>query len=163
PELKLWLTYATATESFGSFKVAGAQFVFEPNVRTHVPFTKDKGVGLDARLGFTLPAGGPLGSNAAFGEGNHTSIWGLRVTAGIPNYQDPINDGDPPALQFTAISTTFNNPIGIDYHEPSNTVVMSVNYPNGTPSVLERIQFDGSHQQFSNLTAFTDEVKIATV
>lgn len=83
PELRLWLTYSTPTESFGSFRVRGAQFVFEPNVRTHVPFTKDKGVGLDARLGFTLPAGGPLGSNSAFGEGNHTSIWGLRVTAGI--------------------------------------------------------------------------------
>jgi hypothetical protein len=81
---------------------------------------------------------------------------------GIPNYKDPINDGDPPALKFTAISTTFNNPIGIDYHEPSNTVVMSVNYAGGTPWVLERIQFDGMHKQFSDLTGFTDEVKIAT-
>jgi hypothetical protein len=83
PELKLWLTYSTATESFGSFKVQGAQFVFEPNVRTHVPFTKDKGVGLDARFGFTLPAGGPLGSNSIFSTGSPTNIWGLRLTAGI--------------------------------------------------------------------------------
>lgn len=81
---------------------------------------------------------------------------------GKPNFDDPINDGPPPAVTFIAISTTFNSPIGIDYHEPSNTVVMSVNYPAGTPSGFERIHFDGSHEQFSSLSALTDEVKIAT-
>jgi hypothetical protein len=81
---------------------------------------------------------------------------------GIPNYLDPINDGDPPAVQLISISTTFNSPIGIDYHEPTNSVVVSVNYPTGVPSGFERIEFDGSHQQFSDLTGLTDEVKIAT-
>ena len=81
---------------------------------------------------------------------------------GKPNIDDPINDGPPPTLTFTAISTTFNNPIGIDYHEPTKSVVVSVNYPTGTPSGFERIELDGKHQQFSDLTGLTEEVKIAT-
>jgi hypothetical protein len=81
---------------------------------------------------------------------------------GIPNFEDPINDGDPPTITLVGISTTFNNPVGIDYHEPTNTVVLSVNYPTGTPTGFERIEFDGNHQQFSNLTGLTEEVKIAT-
>lgn len=81
---------------------------------------------------------------------------------GIPNFQDPINDGPPPAIQLIGISTIFNTPIGIDYHEPTNSVVMSVNYPAGTPTGFERIELDGTHQQFSGLSGLTDEVKIAT-
>ncbi len=82
PELRLWLVTSTPTSSFGSIDVSGTQFVFEPNLRSHVPFTKEKSVGFDGRFGFTLPAGGPLGSGSAFTP-NKTSIWGLRVTAGI--------------------------------------------------------------------------------
>jgi hypothetical protein len=82
---------------------------------------------------------------------------------GVPNYIDPFNDGPPPAVQLVAISTTFNSPIGIDYHSPTNSVVMSVNYPSGSPSNLELIKADGTHQQFSNFGGLTDEVKIATV
>ncbi len=82
---------------------------------------------------------------------------------GTPDVDDPINDSPPPVITLTAISTTFNKPIGIDYHEPTNSVVMSVNYPTGLPSGFERIEKDGKHQQFSALTGLTDEVKIATV
>jgi hypothetical protein len=67
------------------------------------------------------------------------------------------------ALTLTQISTTFNNPIGIDYHEPTNSVVMSVNYASGLPLNFERVQFDGSHVSFSSASGFTEEVKIATV
>jgi PEP-CTERM motif len=66
-------------------------------------------------------------------------------------------------LTFTQISTPFNNPIGIDYYEPSNSVVMSVNYPSGQPRNFETVQLDGSHSPFSTVSGFTDEVKIATV
>ncbi len=82
---------------------------------------------------------------------------------GTPNYVDPFNDGPPPAIQLVAISTTFNSPIGIDYHSPTNSVVMSVNYPSGAPSNLERIEANGDHTQFSNFGGLTDEVKIGTV
>ena len=82
---------------------------------------------------------------------------------GVGDWMDPRNDAPPPAISFTAISTTFNSPIGIDYHEPTDSVVMSVNYPSGTPSNFERVQLDGSHVQFSTFSGMTDEVKIATV
>jgi len=83
---------------------------------------------------------------------------------GIPNYIDPRNDGPPPVLHFTAISTAFNSPIGIDYHEPTNTVVMSVNYDTGgLPYNFERIDAKGDHTALSTFSGMTDEVKIATV
>ncbi len=81
---------------------------------------------------------------------------------GIPNFKDTFNDGEPPAISFTQISTEFNNPIGIDYHEPTNTIVVSVNYPAGAPRSFERIELDGSHEAFSDVVGLTDEVKIAT-
>lgn len=81
---------------------------------------------------------------------------------GTPNFQDPFNDGLPTPITLTQISTTFNQPIGIDYHEPTDSVVMSVNYPTGDPWTFERIEFDGTHQQFSDLASLTNEVKIAT-
>jgi hypothetical protein len=82
---------------------------------------------------------------------------------GIPDRIDPRNDGVPPTLTFTAISTAFNNPIGIDYYEPSDAVVLSVNYPAGDPRNFELVQLDGTHLPFSNFAGMTDEVKIATV
>lgn len=81
---------------------------------------------------------------------------------GIVNFRDPRNDGPPPAITLTAISTEFNAPIGIDYHEPTNSIVMSVNYPEGAPLNFERVELDGSHAPFSAVSGFTDEVKIAT-
>jgi hypothetical protein len=60
------------------------------------------------------------------------------------------------------ISTGFNNPVGIDYHQPTNKVVMSVNYINGQPHNFELVAQDGSRTQFSNVAGLTDEVYIAT-
>ena len=81
---------------------------------------------------------------------------------GIPNVDDPINDGDPPAILLKNISITFPNPIGIDYHEPTDTVVMSVNYSTGTPEGFSKVHQDGTYEQFSNVSGLTEEVKIAT-
>jgi RHS repeat-associated protein len=67
------------------------------------------------------------------------------------------------SVTFTKISTNFNNPIGIDYYQPNNSVVVSVNYSGGQPHNFEQIQPDGSHVQFSSASGFTDEVYIATV
>ena len=60
------------------------------------------------------------------------------------------------------ISTGFNSPIGIDYHQPTNKVVMSVNYISGQPHNFELVAQDGSRTQFSNVAGLTDEVYIAT-
>lgn len=82
---------------------------------------------------------------------------------GIPNSKDPINNGTPTPITLTAISTPFSSPIGIDFHEPTKSVVLSANYPSGLPSNIERIDKDGMHFAFSSLSGYTDEVKIATV
>lgn len=82
---------------------------------------------------------------------------------GIPNSKDPINNGSPTPITLTAISTPFSTPIGIDFHEPTNSVILSANYPTGLPSNIERIGQDGTHYAFSALSGYTDEVKIATV
>lgn len=66
-------------------------------------------------------------------------------------------------IHFTQISTAFNSPVGIDHHEPTNSVVMSVNYSGGFPYNFERVQADGSHVQFSSISGLSDEVKIATI
>ena len=82
---------------------------------------------------------------------------------GIPNSRDPINNISPLPLHLTAISTPFSSPIGIDFHEPTRSVILSANYPSGLPSNLERITQDGTHFAFSALMGLTDEIKIATV
>ncbi len=66
-------------------------------------------------------------------------------------------------ITLVQLSTSFDNPIGIDYHEPTNSLIMSTNYSNGLPINLERIEFDGTHFQYSTLSGLTDELKIATV
>lgn len=66
-------------------------------------------------------------------------------------------------ISFTPISTPFNSPIGIDHFEGTpDKVVISVNYFGGSPYNFETVAADGSHSQFSTLSGFTDEVKIAT-
>ena len=65
-------------------------------------------------------------------------------------------------LSFVPISTPFPNAVGIDYHEPTDSVVMSVNYPSGSPRNFERVEADGTHTGFSTFSGLTDEVKIAT-
>jgi hypothetical protein len=70
---------------------------------------------------------------------------------------------DPLPVNLVNISTNFNNPIGIDHYEPTNMVVMSVNYPDGRPRNFELVAADGRRQRFSTFAGLTEEVKIATV
>jgi len=82
---------------------------------------------------------------------------------GIPNTIDSKNDGPPPTLHFTAISTEFKSPIGIDFHEPTQTVVMSVYYAtDGIPYNFERVDSKGDHAALSTFSGMSNEVKIAT-
>ncbi|HMY15228.1 MAG TPA: hypothetical protein PKA58_02815 [Polyangium sp.] len=82
---------------------------------------------------------------------------------GIPNRLDPINDAPPTPITLTAISTPFSQPIGIDFHEPTSSVILTANYSLGLPYNFERIENDGTHYQFSNVSGFSDEIKIGTV
>jgi hypothetical protein len=82
---------------------------------------------------------------------------------GIPDKTDPINNIMPTPITLKPISTPFSTPIGIDYHAPTKSVILSANYPSGQPSNFERITEDGTHFAFSNINGLTDEIKIATV
>jgi RHS repeat-associated protein len=66
-------------------------------------------------------------------------------------------------VKLLTIATNFNNPIAIDYYEPHNTLIATVNYGGGEPRNFEEIKSDGTHVPFSNVAGFTDEVYIATV
>ncbi len=79
PGLRMWLAVGTADETRGSIDPGGAQFVFEPNIATHVSFLDDEAFGMDARVGYMLPAGGELGG----GGFASAAIGGLRLTAGF--------------------------------------------------------------------------------
>ncbi len=67
-------------------------------------------------------------------------------------------------INLTQVGTaTFPNPIGIDYHQPLNSMVFSINYPGGVPANFA--QFDiasGTFLPFSSISGLTEEVKIAT-
>jgi hypothetical protein len=70
-------------------------------------------------------------------------------------------------ITLKKLATNFNNPIGIDNYTTgtSNSVVLSVNYPNlpiGSQN-FELVQANGTHVPFSNINSFSEEVKIATV
>jgi hypothetical protein len=87
--------------------------------------------------------------------------------AGIPSPEpSPTGRPLPPSglIQLTAISTGFNDPVGIDHHAPNNQVVMSVNTgAGGVPHNFELVSGDGSRTRFSDISGLRDEVKIATV
>jgi hypothetical protein len=57
----------------------------------------------------------------------------------------------------------FNSPIGIDFHEPSGQLLMSVNYPTGSPHNFDLVASSGTPTQFGAVAGLTEEVKIATV
>src|SRR5262249_54924731 len=65
-------------------------------------------------------------------------------------------------VDLVPISTSFNNPIAVDFDDPLNQIVLSVNYNSGQPHNFETIQADGTHIPFSTVSGLTDEVYIAT-
>lgn len=67
------------------------------------------------------------------------------------------------AVLFTQITTAFNSPIGIDYYEPTNRLIVSANYFSGLPNNLQIVAADGSFANYSLLSGQTNELKIATV
>ena len=68
-----------------------------------------------------------------------------------------------PSVILTPITTELKGPIGIDYHEPTGKVVVSVNYPTGQPHNFELVDESGEHVPFTKVSGFTDEIKIASV
>ena len=77
PGGRLWLAYDTAGDYKDSEDYSSAQLEFEPAVKTHIPFTDDKMVGIDARLGYNIPLGMHLGGK------DDAFVSGLRIRAGL--------------------------------------------------------------------------------
>jgi len=66
-------------------------------------------------------------------------------------------------ITLTQLGTTFPTPIGIDYHQPLNSMVFSINYPTGSPNNFARFDIGtGTFLPFSTISGLTEEVKIAT-
>jgi hypothetical protein len=67
------------------------------------------------------------------------------------------------ALTLKAVAIGFNNPVSVDYHQPTNRLVLSSNYILGEPFNFELVAADGSRAQFSSLHGLIDEVYVAAV
>jgi hypothetical protein len=67
------------------------------------------------------------------------------------------------ALNLVATAVGFNNPIGVDFHEPTGKLVLSVNWPSGTPNNFDLVAPDGSSTPFSSISGLSEEVYIAAV
>ncbi len=68
----------------------------------------------------------------------------------------------PAQVKLIPISTPFDQPTTVDFDEPLNELVLSVNYSSGAPRNFEAIQPDGTHIPFSDVSGFPDEVYFAT-
>lgn len=66
-------------------------------------------------------------------------------------------------ITLSQVATGFHNPIGIDYHEPDNKLIISVNYPNGEPSNFALVAANGTQSPFSAVHGLDDELKLASV
>ena len=67
-------------------------------------------------------------------------------------------------LTLTNSAVGFKTPVGIDFHEPTSKLILSVNYPTGKPNNHELVDpVTGTAAIFSSLTGLTNELKIATV
>jgi hypothetical protein len=61
-------------------------------------------------------------------------------------------------LYYRKVSTTFANPIGVDYSESTNTLLLTNNYPTGAGGNFRTVSFNGQQSAFSNVAGLTDEV-----
>lgn len=95
---------------------------------------------------------------------SHKAALTAGIIAAAAMLQGPV--GSAMAADITLQPFTgfvFNAPIGIDFHEPTGKLLLSVNYPTGSPNNLDLVAANGAPTPFSGLAGLTDELKIATV
>jgi len=84
--------------------------------------------------------------------------WATLVLPELPS-TNPLS-----TIQIVSINTNaLAAPTGIDYFPPSNSIVLSVYYGNGSPYNFELINSNGFTNQFSSISNLSDEVYISTV
>jgi len=65
---------------------------------------------------------------------------------------------------FTVVATNIPSPIGIDFHPPTQSLLLSGNYDNnGLPNNFFRLATNGAVSQWSTVSNLFDEVKFAVV
>ena len=68
------------------------------------------------------------------------------------------------SVSLAKVGTDFPNPIGIAYYEPSNQLVMSVNYKSGVPNDFDILVNGGVFARFGSvISGLTDEVYLAAI
>jgi RHS repeat-associated protein len=126
------------------------------------PFTtpSDNYIPPGSQQTFNIPAGATyllLGMGADIRMSDNAGSFTVHAL-----FSNAANAPPPGTITLKPISTPFNNPIAVEYYEPHNSVVATVNYSGGQPRNFEEIKADGTHVPFSNVAGFTDEVYIAT-
>ncbi len=122
----------------------------------------------------TIPAGSggvyisiqPIEDNMIeFEESVTFTILQTNTYAIRPSYESATITISDPTNYFVAVVTNLDSPIGIDYHAPSNSLVVSYNYGNGgDPYGFALIHEDGTlTTNWSGVSGLYDEVKIVTV
>src|SRR5438128_1756377 len=67
-------------------------------------------------------------------------------------------------IEMMTFDTAVSGAVGIDYHEPTGQLVVSVNAPSGTPNNLDFIDpLTAAHNAIPGLAGMTGEIKVATV
>lgn len=69
----------------------------------------------------------------------------------------------PQSVSLNSVSTNFPSPIGIDYSETLNQLIMSVNYSGGSPNNFDAVSSDGTYTPFSTVSGVGGEVYFATI
>jgi hypothetical protein len=72
------------------------------------------------------------------------------------------NTASADLITLANTATGFNSPIGVDYHAPTNGLVLSANYPTGNPNALDLVAPNGMQSMFSSLSNVGDEIYLAS-
>ena len=67
------------------------------------------------------------------------------------------------SVTLTPIAIGFPSPNGIGYYAPSNSLVLSVNYPKGKPNNFDIVNSVGTFTPFGTISGLTNEVYIAAI
>ncbi len=92
---------------------------------------------------------------------HHPGTVGVRALRPFSAFvAGPDADG---SIGLAVAAADLPTPIAIDYHEPSDSLIASVNFPDGQPHNFERIRRDGTRARFSSLAGLAGVVEMVTV
>jgi len=67
------------------------------------------------------------------------------------------------SVTLTPIAIGFPSPNGIGYYAPSNSLILSVNYPKGKPNSFDIVNSTGTFTPFGTVSGLTNEVYLAAI